>query len=727
MISKTLFIALWAFSGMNLGTTPSSETEQTVVDFTRDTDKALPDFVSPFPARALSRSANKPGAELMGVYYDSVVKWGAILASRFENVPGHDDWGYYGDPGNQENDVRPITYAALVNAFLSEAESAGTGPDSKEKERCRREAIAALAYLVQGHVTGPGTCLNGKPWGDQWQSAMWARCAALAGWMLWDRLEPSLRLGIAKMAEHEADRFLTAQPKSSEFNDTGAEENAWNAGMLSLARVMMPNHPRAKSWDEAAKTYLYNSLSMERDARDQRPGDDGRTVSDWVTTINAHPDATVENHGLVHVGYLKTASGLMLEAGSQYLLGELQAPQACMHHMPEAFENLMACMAWDGAPIYFGGNDWKLVHTQATDVLIYTMLGLFAGDGSAAYLERTALAWARRIQEHEAGYFNVRRDIEYGGLVASRFVACYMAHAMCGSGAEPLDEDAFQRQVCGLHKLEYGKAILHRTPTKFASFSWGPKRMGLVLPENGSWVIWPHYGSYLGMLNGEDASEKQAELTTVKTGVAENAFATAVRLRRCGGTITHDAVFVSPPEDMVFYLERLALRERPDRLDRRTGIIGHEYPLDANEREVYFEGGTTRLTGQGNEKSTRPFRTDWFNIGNQIGYVVKRESGRNNVVRYEDLEKGGGRVPKLQEWCSLIGDEQETPWEDGEDYACLVTFPNQPAKRTAEAAGKVRFERSGNTASLRCPPYELRVDFDALTVTLTPGISFVWE
>ena len=691
-------------------------------------DEALFQAVAPFPARALTLSPDPRQADRMRPYYESIQRWGEVLAGRFEPVPNHPEWGYYGRGGNQEDDVRPITYAAFVNAFLARADGGPQDLDDPAKARCRREAIAALAYLTQAHKTGPGACLNGKPWGGQWQSAMWTRSAALAAWLLWEDLDPALRLAAARMAEHEADRFLAHPPKSSEFKDTGAEENAWNAGMLALAAVMMPAHPRSLAWDEAAKRYLYNSLSMQADADDPTPGDDDRPISDWVTTVNAHPDATVENHGLVHVGYLKTSIALMLEAGSQFLLAGDPPPRACLHHAPEAFENLCACMAWDGAPIYFGGNDWKLVHTQASDALIYAMLGLFAHDRAALRLEQQALDWAARIQREEEGFYNVRRDIEYGGLVTSRYIACYMAHAMAPPPPpKPLSSGPLERRLTGVRQMEYAQAILHRTPTKFASFSWGPKRMALALPENGSWTVWPHYASYLGLIAGQDPSRGRAEITALKTATADDAFIVAIRLNRLDGAIQHDAVFVSPPGDLVFYLERITLPGTSDPPARRTGVIGHEYPLGSNERTLYFSGGRTTLIGEGNKPGTLRFETDWLNIGDRLGYIIKRRPGCTNIVHYIDQEKGEGRVPKLQEWFSLIGEEPPIAWPEGADYAGLVTCLNQTARQTAKRAKRTRFEVENGLARLRNGSFEVQVDFDTLSVHTTPGLGCTWQ
>jgi len=665
-----------------------------------------------------ARPASPRERALMDGYYDSIQQWGKVLATRFQQVPGHPEWGYYGRGGHAEDDVRPITYAAMVNAFLSEVSRPEDARDETERERLRGEAVAALRYLTQAHVTGGGACLDGKPWGNQWQSAMWARAAGMAGWFLWLELDEELSQSIARLVEFEADRFLSTQPKSSEFGDTGAEENAWNSTLLALAANMMADHPRAAKWDEAARRFLYNSLSVAADRTDESPGDFARPIRQWVTTVNAHPDFTVENHGLVHVGYLKTTAAMLMESASPYALAETPVPEACFHHVDRAFDVLLACSAWDGSPVYFGGNDWKIFHSQATDIVIYAGMSVLARDRHAAWLEETALDWLRRMQQAEGGYYNVRRDIEYGGLCATRLIACYWTHAVSGEAASPVTREEFDRRCTGVRYLPYAKALLHRTPTKFASFSWGPKRMALAMPADGNWVVWPHFASYLGLVNGKDSSERYARLTKLEHVIGDDRFFVTGSLRRVDGHVTQDFSFTSLPGDVTVYVERLTSEKGYPITSRLTGVIGADYDLGTNERILQGAFGSRQLVGVGGETQTIEWFTDWLNVGDRVGYVVRRIQGRENVFRYFDQTQGTGRVPQLQEWFSLIGDrEQATPADQG-DWACIVTFLNQPAAETKAWADRVEFNADGDHAACRIAKDTIRVDFDSMKTAI---------
>ena len=264
----------------------------------------------------------------------SIHHWGEIVAKQVQPVAGHSDWCYLGLPQHTEDDVRPTAYAAMVLGFLAEYQPPQSSANRSDVEKWRESAIGLLRYLTAAHVSGGGACLNGKPWGNQWQSAMWARAAGMAGWFLWDDLDRDLQTAIARLVESEADRFLKQPPKSSLRNDTGAEENAWNALITSLACNMMPDasacQGRGRNRRSAICTTPFRSLPMPSDAT---PGDWGRPINEWVTTVNAHDDFTLENHGLVHMGYLKNAVSELQENVLPWLIAGRKVPAACGHHV----------------------------------------------------------------------------------------------------------------------------------------------------------------------------------------------------------------------------------------------------------------------------------------------------------------------------------------------------------------------------------------------------------
>jgi len=672
---------------------------------------SLPAMVRPVPQQVFApRPFGQVSVELIGKYYGSIHQWGGIVMKQVQPVAGRPGWCYLGLPQHTEDDVRPTAYAAMVLGFLAKYQPPQSRADRRDAEKWRASAISLLRYLTAAHVSGGGTCLNGKPWGNQWQSAMWARAAGMAGWFLWDDLDRDLQTAVARLVEFEADRFLRQAPKSSLHNDTGAEENAWNALITSLACNMMPAHPRAKDWEESSLRYLYNTFSVAADARDATPGDGGRPINEWVTTVNAHDDLTVENHGLVHVGYLKNAISEVQENALPWLIAGRAVPAACGHHRREVFELLIDCMAWDGGTVYFAGTDWKIYHEHCSEIVLYTMLSLQTADRRAAFLEATALAWLTRQQQAEGGYYNVRRDLEYGGLCATRLIVCCLAHGLIGPPPEPITAADFDGLATGTRHLSAGRTVVHRTAGKFASFTWAQKRMALALPRDGTWVIWPHFASYLGIFDGQDSSHRNARLENIDVDVQPDGFRISGALLRCKGQLIQDFCFASPPGDYTVYIERLQTEKDFRPPSRETGVIGLEYPLGSNHRVLAGPWGTVKTTGYGGQARVHALHGNWLNIDNQVGYVVLRSGGRGNVIRYHDESQGFGRVPQLQEWISLVGEPDAEPPANPR-WDCVVTFLNQTAKDTERWATRVQFSVQDRQAQCTIGEETLAVEF----------------
>ncbi|MCL4192591.1 MAG: hypothetical protein KJZ87_12740, partial [Thermoguttaceae bacterium] len=359
----------------------------------------------------------------------------------------------------------------------------------------------------------------------------------------------------------------------------------------------------------------------------------------------------------------------------------------------------------------FAGTDWKTYHEQCSEIVLYTMLRLLKGDPRAAHLERTAIDWILRQQHVQQGFYNVRRDLEYGGLCATRLIVCCLAHGMLGPPAEPIAAAEFDRLASGTRHLVAGKVVVHRTPTKFASFAWAQKRMALAMPHNGTWTIWPHFASYLGMIDGQDSSQTNARLETISVDVDPDGFRVAGALARCDGRLTQDFFCASPPGDCTVYIERLRAEPGFQPQLRETGVIGLEYPLGSNERVLHGAWGAIKTTGYGGAARIHALAGNWLNIDNQVGYVVLRSDGRPNVFHYHDENRGTGRVPQLQEWISLVGETAPVSFADP-TWDCIVTFLNQTAEETQRWADRVEFTVSDRSAVCTIGDEKFTFDMD---------------
>jgi hypothetical protein len=165
------------------------------------------------------------------------------------------------------------------------------------------------------HGAGGATCADGKPWRDQWQSALWAASTGQAAWLLWDELTPREKWLAARMVCDEADRFVTQTPPSQVKRDTKAEENAWNSRVVALAFNMFPNHPNHDRYREAAVRWQLSSFTTAADLT-REDLVEGKPLKQWLSGVgaNLHDDYTLENHDRVHPDYMASIRTLVTQS-----------------------------------------------------------------------------------------------------------------------------------------------------------------------------------------------------------------------------------------------------------------------------------------------------------------------------------------------------------------------------------------------------------------------------
>jgi hypothetical protein len=163
--------------------------------------------------------------------------------------------------------------------------------------------------LVFTHLTNTKK-KKAERWGNAWQSAYWASQCGEAAWMLWDKLTPSTRQGVANMIEFEANRFnnyrvpyyADKNGKIRHVGDTKGEENAWNSRILMLAVNAMPTHPHNAAWKTKACALMVSAWSRPSDLNCEESVD-GKPVKDWLNGWNTYENGLVMNHRFIHPDY----------------------------------------------------------------------------------------------------------------------------------------------------------------------------------------------------------------------------------------------------------------------------------------------------------------------------------------------------------------------------------------------------------------------------------------
>ena len=271
-------------------------------------------------------------------------------AAAYSNAPA--DGGYFGDGANGGNGgIRASCGTAVAYAVLARAFPGATNRAAR-LERVRQ----ALNYAANTHLSGANVCLNGKPWGHDWQSALWAGHMGIACLVAQAELPPATVQAVRRAVADEANYRAAIAPASGYVNDTKAEENAWNSHIVALAAAWMSTNVNVGLWLTSAKQYLVNTHTV--------PDTQGDPLASWVTTATHYPDFALENHAIYHPGY-KACAGECV--GDSWLMARLANPAIAAELEPFAAHNVLA--AWtnysyallDSGEVHFAaGEDWDL-------------------------------------------------------------------------------------------------------------------------------------------------------------------------------------------------------------------------------------------------------------------------------------------------------------------------------------------------------------------------------
>jgi hypothetical protein len=224
-------------------------------------------------------------------------------------------------------------------------------------------------------------------WGQGWQTPLWAYYDGLAAWLLWDQLSTDDRTKVAKMLESEADRLITGNDtylvgtsgnllyqywrngSDATPGDSKAEENSWDAGLLSLAAAMMPGHANAAAWTKRNNELLLSAAASPADMTNTTVVN-GINPSTWLKGYNIQNDGTLQNHSRLHPLYM-TSFDQSLDQAPVYGLADKCAPTVAKHNLTNVYDALVdkqftksdgttsSIYVPNSATIYYPeGNDW---------------------------------------------------------------------------------------------------------------------------------------------------------------------------------------------------------------------------------------------------------------------------------------------------------------------------------------------------------------------------------
>lgn len=308
--------------------------------------------------------------------------------------------------GKTEHFIRPVSHEAFTLALslkLGIYDEKITGvPDYEAlKKIVKLIKSAAFRHKVNSGVDG---------WGDQWQSALWASQIAEAAWLVWDKLNSEEQEIVCRMMVHEADRFIEyTVPYYRDFEgniiykgDTKAEENAWNSNILTIATVMMPEHPNYEKWMKKNIELQLSAYAAPDDIHRDLVVD-GLQLNKFLKGSNINDDGTVINHNIVHpdymVAFMHNATNVWIYAlgCKNGLKSSVFNGERIYQAMTELkFDGKTICVrTQDGKPtseMYFPqGNDWG-TGRQDNYWLMDIMASIFGWDKQS---DIKAMDWAK--------------------------------------------------------------------------------------------------------------------------------------------------------------------------------------------------------------------------------------------------------------------------------------------------------------------------------------------
>jgi hypothetical protein len=475
--------------------------------------------------------------------------WADYAEKDWYDLPHQPGLGCYGTGYNAWGVQTNQKYLAAL-AVLSAHGGRIAGVDAG---RARTRALSALRFSLWCHKSGEGACTDGTQWGHTWISALGVERMMHAVHLLRDHLTPGDRAALRRVLVSESDHLLNHYRKYDHGGPTGAlwdhtrhnepESNIWNGALLWRTAAMYPDEAHASVWQERAHHFLMNGVSIPADATDE-PIIAGRRVRDWHVGPNFFPNYALDHHGYLNVGYMVicVSNAAMLHFDLQRQ--GLAAPQTLHHHQKDLWQVLRRMIFSDGRLARLGG-DTRIRYAYCQDFLMPALLyaaehladphAMMLLEGQLQWIEHEAQAngdgsfYSKRLGEylsHISPYYTTRLESDRAnalGMVVEYLSAIgdKAPHLQAASQRSPATTKAFEASVQGgWCEPEHG-AVMHRCPTRLASFSWRASGLaqGLCLPpHDGHLAEWWHNLAGVARFMGDDGTFPYAQSSHRRLG-----------------------------------------------------------------------------------------------------------------------------------------------------------------------------------------------------------------
>jgi hypothetical protein len=467
---------------------------------------------------------------------------------------------------------------------------------------------------------------------------------------------------------------------------------------------MFPNHPHAQAWSRKAIEYMINTLSAPQDRQDSTVVD-GQPVSQWFAGTNVYPNFTLENHGFFHPSYVACSSYFLTQAAMHYTYAQRPIPQAATHHLMDTWHMFQPLILPCAESAFPQGMDWELHGLPFIN--LYASLASYQHDPLAARMEQVSLQYMRDWQVRGDGDLSVpgsRLGFTRHAICAEQAAYGLIAHRLFGAPVKAMSAEQAAALEVGVRPYDWVEFITHRTESKFVSFSWTNRVMGMVMPiaaghEGNPEFTVPVLNGLVGSFELMPKGDTRMKIVEHSWKQTANGFETEGTMLLNGGRLQQRMRVTSVGEKAVVYQDSVTAMVAV-KVEQERGVpLGIENDeLTGGKRVVFYEGGKRVFEWQ-HPQDAFAMPGAWANVDGRLGLVTLAGTG----LAYFQAK---GYHPQMAVCPDLLC-ASFSPWsrqfKAGEQVArrtALVLVEVTP-KQTAALAKSVRIEAEQGGPVLR--------------------------
>lgn len=617
--------------------------------------------------------------------------WKTFAERDWFDLPGHPGLGLYGTGYNDWGVQTNQKYLAAMAVLATQP----SGTCGHLREEARDRALAALRFSLHSHHANGGTCTDGTPWGHTWISGLGIERMMHGVHLLAPFLADPDWDALRNLFVSEADWLLRFYTRGGHNGVTGGlwgvsglndpESNLWNGAILWRAATMYPDHAHAADWTERAHEFFVNGISIPADAEAHEVCLAGKPLPERHRGPNFFPHYALDHHGYLNVGYMVIClSNIAMLHFDQQAAG-LPLPETLYLHAADLWKLVRRMVFADGRLARIGG-DTRLRYSYCQEYLLPSLVlaDQVFGDTHAIGLLDRQLDWIELEAVHNGDgsffgdrfetmrnsspYYYTRLESDRAnalGMACTYLEAAGRADAAITPRVESV-RAAFERSVeGGWCEPEHG-AVLHRSPTRLASYAWRGFGLGIGLclpPSNGHLAEWQNNLTGRVRFVGDDrqtGGPPHREVAHQSIGEFPGGFATLGTLlegsnlsvpegwRRTAHSARHDIAFVALPDaHTVVALQRCRTadyRTYPCEVQGMSLQIPNDL-FNAGRRHLDTAAGPQALFAPAPADEATPLHSAWACIDGQLG--VAGIYGADSLTLLRRTQRQGGKYPSL--------------------------------------------------------------------------------